>query len=147
MRNNPGGKKQVKFGYRPSDEKNPVIPRFETDNGVIQFSFGWFDGTFKPKKSGKGNKSDVWKIIGSLKSIEDMTWVDMAANDKKHHAVTLNKISKQAKKALRKTKRDDVDELWSLSISGPQRLWAIKYNNHCMILWWDPEHLVCPTLK
>ncbi len=31
--------------------------------------------------------------------------------------------------------------------NGKQRIWGIKDRNILKVLWWDPDHEVCPSLK
>ena len=48
---------------------------------------------------------------------------------------------------LERLNYEDVDELWSFRCDGKKRLWCIKQMNICAILWWDPEHKVCPSIQ
>jgi hypothetical protein len=63
------------------------------------------------------------------------------------HPVEFDDLSQDAQKRLKKLKRDDVEELWSFRVSGKQRMWAIGYDTAFHLLWWDPNHKVCPSEK
>ncbi len=64
------------------------------------------------------------------------------------HGISIDKISKIARKELINRKLDDNDRLISLRVSGKERIWGIRYGkNHFKVLWWDPEHEVCPSSK
>jgi hypothetical protein len=56
-------------------------------------------------------------------------------------------FSGPAQKRLVEIELDDYDGLWELRVSGKQRLWGILDRNIFYIVWWDPEHEVCPALK
>ena len=49
---------------------------------------------------------------------------------------------------LRELQQDDSDGLYELRFGGKERVWGIRRDDRFCILWWDPEHMVCPsTLK
>ena len=73
-----------------------------------------------------------------------MTWADVKKRD---HPIERNKIITEAQQRLEELQRDDVDELWRLRFTGQQRLWGIRNQRVFRILWWDPEHKICPTTK
>jgi hypothetical protein len=43
---------------------------------------------------------------------------------------------------LTEIRHDDLEELWSLRVSGKERIWAIRERSVFRVLWWDPEHHV-----
>jgi hypothetical protein len=43
--------------------------------------------------------------------------------------------------------RDEQARLFSLRITGKMRLWGIRDIETLRVLWWDPQHSVCPPLK
>ena len=57
------------------------------------------------------------------------------------------KLCSHAQKRLVEMKLDDVDEVHSLRLSGVHRVWGILTENVLTLLWWDPNHEVCPSLK
>jgi len=42
-------------------------------------------------------------------------------------------------------KQYDVDEMLSLRLSGTERVWGILADGICTLVWWDPEHRLCPA--
>ena len=42
---------------------------------------------------------------------------------------------------------DDWEELYSLRLSGRSRVWGLKEAGIFWILWWDPNHEICPSYK
>lgn len=81
------------------------------------------------------------KIIHSQK----LTWQDLREHGS--HLVDVSKLISDAQKRLREIGKDDLDQLYSLRLSGQRRIWGIKENNILWLLWWDPLHSVCLSLK
>lgn len=42
---------------------------------------------------------------------------------------------------------DDVDDLYQLHVTGPKRVWGIRFGPYLKLLWWDPDHQVYPVRK
>lgn len=63
------------------------------------------------------------------------------------HYIAKGDVIQDAKKRLEQLKLDDVDELYSLRLSGANRVFSIRRNNVMCLLWWDPEHEICPSAK
>lgn len=61
--------------------------------------------------------------------------------------VNIGALCLQARKRLSQIGQGDLDELTSLSLTGTQRVWGIRDVGVLTVLWWDPDHLVCPSLK
>ena len=71
----------------------------------------------------------------------------MIKSKKFHHLVKVENLSAEAQGYLDRVGLDDVDELVSLRLSGRERVWGILDENILNLLWWVPEHQVCPSLK
>ena len=99
--------------------------------------FGW----------GKASEHELKNIIQpKLRDFESMTWNDITAPDKSHN-VEKWKLIKEARDRLIKLQLDDIDELYSLRLGGKRRIWGIRAANFLKIIWWDPNHLICPSSK
>ncbi len=86
-------------------------------------------------------------IKDKLTSFESMTWAEILVQGKKfHHTVALVSLSQEAQSRLREINLDDIDELVSLRLSAKERVWGILDQGVLSLLWWDPEHQVCPSL-
>jgi hypothetical protein len=78
---------------------------------------------------------------------ESSTWNDILLVAKKqNHSIPLNELSKKAQQRLAALSLDDADEVISLRLSGKERVFGIRHDVALTILWWDPEHEVCPSL-
>ena len=41
--------------------------------------------------------------------------------------------------------QDDIDSVMSLGVTQIGRVFGIMDHNIMKVLWWDPDHLVCPV--
>lgn len=81
-----------------------------------------------------------------LVEFESMTWEKIKG--KHHHYLSVESLSKDARKRLEELKLDDFREsIFSFSLAGKPRLVGYVVGNVFHVLWWDPEHLVCPSHK
>ena len=74
-----------------------------------------------------------------------MTWKAIGTNGS--HPVALNDLDKTARDRLAELNLDDIDHLYSLRLSGTERVWGILDRSILKVLWWDPDHQVCPAAK
>lgn len=66
---------------------------------------------------------------------------------KRNHGVQLYKLCGEAQRRLRELGYDaQIEELYTLRLAGRERIWGIRECNVFSLLWWDPNHQVCPTL-
>lgn len=84
------------------------------------------------------------EVLGRFRAFESMTW-EQIDGPTGSHAVEPWKLSKPAQRRLREIHQDDASELFSLRITGRCRVWGILDEHILRILWWDPEHQVCPS--
>lgn len=64
-----------------------------------------------------------------------------------NHKMEVADLDKEARDRLVEIDLDDLDELWSLRLSGRERVWGTITRNVFSLLWWDPEHTVYPVSK
>lgn len=76
-----------------------------------------------------------------------MQWKEIKSNNARDHAVETDKLNSEAKKRLQELNLDDVGQLYRLRLTGTQRVWGILDGYIFKILWWDPNHTVCPSTK
>ncbi|MEE9403365.1 MAG: hypothetical protein V3V20_00600 [Algisphaera sp.] len=142
-------RKQPKFKTPVKATKKPrIADRFaeeDAKDGKIHFRFRYFDGGFRPAKT--EGQDCFYDISSKLKSFEQNGWNDLIQNKKSHHPIELHKLAKPAQKRLEELSFDDLDSLFSLRLSGTQRLFGIRSNHLFYALWWDPNHQVCPSKK
>lgn len=138
-------RKTAKVSHEPSDLKRaktrepyiggvgPLAWRFsEVDRGG---PFGWrFPDDLKFRE-----------VLEKLHEFEDKTWDEIMRTQS--HPVQLADLSPAARDRLSDGHFEDIDELISFRITGKNRVWcfARAHANIMRVLWWDEDHLVCPT--
>ncbi len=95
----------------------------------------------------KNIQGQLQEVLSKLKDYETMQWKEIKSNNARDHAVETDKLNTEAKKRLQELKLDDVGQLYRLRLSGTQRVWGILDGYIFKILWWDPNHTVCPSAK
>jgi len=83
-------------------------------------------------------------VAAKLRNYESMTWHEITSRD---HSVSQDKLILEARKRLQHIRLDDIEELWRFEITGRRRIWGIRHGSWFYALWWDAEHVVCPSKK
>lgn len=87
-------------------------------------------------------------IRSKLAAFESMTWNQIIVEGKKHHhSIPVDEIVKSARERLEAINQDDTDVLVSLRLSAKSRVWGILEEGVLRLLWWDPNHEICPSKK
>ena len=93
----------------------------------------------------KGQEEEL-NILSKLHNFDSMKWNEIEGND--HHYLSPEKLSKVAKNRLVEIHKDDlVDLLFSFHLNGLSRIICIREKNVGNLLWYDPNHEVCPSKK
>ena len=127
---------QVKFKKTPKGE--PV----SSDADFVQWSFSIFDNTLWHDNSYGGDS--FCEIAKHLRSYQGLTWAEIKRKD---HPIARNSIITKTKQRLEDLEQEDIDQLWRLRFTGLQRLWGIRGEKIFKVLWWDPQHKICPSHK
>jgi hypothetical protein len=87
-------------------------------------------------------------VRSKLASFESMTWKEILLDGKKaHHAVKVHRLCGTAQAQLGQIfGAIDVDQLVSLRLGSKERVWGVLDGATLKVLWWDPDHEVCPSL-
>lgn len=97
------------------------------------------------------HKLDQYKldeVRGKLADLEKLTWNEILVVRKHwNHTVQVSSICKTARDRLDELGLDDLEELVSIRLSGPERVWGFPLLGALTLLWWDPEHQVYPTSR
>jgi hypothetical protein len=153
------GKKQPRVAFNPAPTKQPTIastphvvkiptfgavptayadehPSWRVARLQVAAPFGWSDVS----------AAKILEIRTKLASFESMTWNDILVLSKKqNHSVAVNDLSKAARDCLVEL-NIVVDDLVSLRLSGKERVWGYRSGAVLHVVWWDPDHEVCPSL-
>ena len=94
------------------------------------------------------DQGTIERIRERLKCFESMTWAEILnEGGKRNHFIKVGDLCKPARQRLTALKQDDVDQILSLALAAKGRIWGILENSVVRLLWWDPNHLVCPSHK
>jgi hypothetical protein len=140
-------RKSPSYQLAPGAIKEPKFGKVPREDGSIVFSFLKFDSQNRWCITENVHTHNFWDIAEKLKSFEHMQWKHLAADQENHHSVPFYRIIKDAQKAATEMGIDDYEEIWSIRLTGTQRLWGIKDEQYFITIWWDPDHQVCPTQK
>ena len=93
-------------------------------------------------------EADKWQdILIKLGHFETRTWADIKNHTGSHTVLIADCPNPQMIQRLAEIKLDDIDELFSLRLSGKERIWGILDDHILKILWWDPNHEIWPSPK
>lgn len=88
----------------------------------------------------------IWdRILRRARDLESMTWAQIMSTGS--HPISVGDLAPEAQRRLEAIGQADVDELFSLRFTGKERLWGIRDRHVLKVLWWDPEHEICPSPK
>ncbi len=91
---------------------------------------------------------EKWEdILSKLGHFETQTWQDIETTTGSHLVTIKECPNPQMAKRLTEIHQDDIDEIFSLRLSGKERIWGILEGCVLKILWWDPHHEIWPSLK
>ena len=138
--NTPRYKEKIGSAY-PRTASNP--------NQFLEEKISWkvnsldFDGTH-----GWNRLEDIkvlyLQVVTRMKLFEAMTWQEII--DTGSHPINVADIIKEAQKRLDALGIYE-DQLFSFRITGKKRMWGIRDRHIFKILWWDPDHKICPSPK
>lgn len=134
-KHNPSPKKKPKSGNPKSSHH--LNPAWRFSNIEMADPYGWH----------VINEFNLLRnIVDKLKNFETMTWDEILLKGKKqHHSVPVQDLCKKAKSRIEELQLDDVDKLVSLRIGSTERIWGILTNGILLLVWWDPDHEICPN--
>lgn len=86
------------------------------------------------------------EVMDKLKSHESRRLAEIFRDAKHHnHPIALEDLSKEARARLEELALDDIDCVHTLRLSGAERIIGWRFENVYYVIWWDPEHRVCPS--
>ena len=120
-------RKKPKIAKEPSPDKIPVVS--SDPNSFNQMNPSWRLSSIQLVDPFGWHSLDLEKISEikiKLGSFEAMTWNQIFVEAKKqNHSVNIDLLSKKAQKRLKEINLIDIDQLWSLRLSGKERVWGI----------------------
>ena len=136
-------------GATPSGSKRPVIAQ-EPESymhrkmawriGRIQLAdpFGWHELDL----------SGILAIQNKLASFEGMTFGEVfLEGNKRNHEIPVDSIPNKIARQWIIKNLPGQTSLWTLRLTGAQRIWGILGDGAYQIVFWDPQHHIYPTSK
>ena len=145
----PDPQKQPTLGsIRVSPEKRPAI---EAKGDYLEYRPAWRLSrleTSGPFGWHRLEPTQVEFLRARLASFEALSWKEILVRDKdNNHHIEISRLSKPARDRLQELQMDDLDSLLSLRIRSRERVFGTLIQGVFYILWWDPDHAVCPAFK
>lgn len=85
-------------------------------------------------------------LLARFREWETMTWSEILAQGRyRNHLIDVSKLIPQAQARLTFLQLDDREQLLSLGVNAKARVIGILDRATFRILWWDPEHQICPS--
>ncbi|MEM8574199.1 MAG: hypothetical protein AAGF48_06150 [Pseudomonadota bacterium] len=144
MKNN----KKPRAAFSPKLEKVPRATDFNSKISATNFCWRVEEIDWEGPWGWRNATVDVLlqKIIPKLHNFESMTWGALDGPSGSH-SVNIEGLCDEAQKRLLKLRKDEQGALYSLRITGKMRVWGIRDRAIFRVLWFDPRHEVCPSLK
>lgn len=93
------------------------------------------------------------EVLEKMINYSNMTWAEIKKQThddgkSKHHIIEYEKLSKAAQDRIKAKKLEqDSDAVFSFALQNKMRIVGIKRGKEFHVLWYDPEHEVCPSTK
>lgn len=139
--------KKPKAQFTLPQGKTPrVVERINNESASPSWHFRIMDidGPFCPTHMDRATMLDV---RSKLSDLESMTWAEILSNRDHHHPIDIDRLAPEARARLAVIRQDDVEHVYSLRLTGKQRVIGIRDGPVLRLLWWDPDHQVCPSEK
>lgn len=136
-----------RVGVRVSEARKPrTAERRDDSPHRVTWSFAEVDLDGSPFPLHAITQARLPAVLRSLRDHEQAT-LDQRRR-RGSHEVALAILSPEAQRRLRELNKEDVDTLVSVRIGARPRIWCIPRPPDVLaLLWWDPQHQVCPSKK
>lgn len=136
--------KQPKHNESPETTKSPKVASVPTGSAFTwSFSIIDKDGAFGWHLC--QNHDKYLEILSKKGQFEINNLSQLAYQGS--HSVPVSSLAKKAQDRLSELKLDDTDNLFSFRLTGTNRIWCVQHDKIMRVLWWDPDHQVCPSIK
>jgi hypothetical protein len=87
-------------------------------------------------------------IRAKLANFESMTWAEiLQRSNNHHHLIPVRDICGAAQRRLEALGEGDAELVLAPRLSNLERIFGILDGHILRVLWWDPDHEICPSLK
>lgn len=126
---------------------------YSSDNEKIAWCFDMIDRSGKFAFDLSREDFKLYDVMEKIVDYGSMTWseVKKQTHDKgksKHHTLAIESLSHEALERFKVRCLDDYsDSLFSFAFQNKLRIIGIRDKAFFRVLWYDPEHEVCPSTK
>ena len=145
-------RKKIKQGAQVVAEKKPKT-RVDSD-GYLARSPVWAFARCDKERWSLINDEYCSSVIAKLADYEGMTWQNIQSSSggkrrgTNNHFINIANLCVDAQKRACEMKIDEVtDQLFSLRLSGKERLFGILTLGVFYAVWYDKDHEICPVSK
>jgi hypothetical protein len=91
---------------------------------------------------------EAQQVRGRLAGLETLTWKQILyEGGYRNHFIRVDRLCGDARERLRQLNQDDIDSVMSLGVTQVCRVYGIMEHNILKVLWWDPNHAICPVAQ
>jgi hypothetical protein len=92
--------------------------------------------------------TSVAEMKQKLGSLERNTWRDVFVRDaRNNHSIRTDQLKCPIARKWMAEYMPDQPLLWTIRVSGKERIWGIISEGAYQIVFWDPDHLIWPIPK
>jgi len=140
--------KKPKFGITPEGKKEAVSAPADSfldrkaswrlNRLQLVDPYGWHEL----------DDAGVRYVQSKLAEFERRTWSEIFVKDKHwNHPVPVTGLKcSQAREWMRRNMPDQT-QLWTLRLSGAERIWGVFAEGTYLVIFWDPNHIIWDTPK
>ena len=139
--------KHARVDQRFPTGKRAVVTRAPDNEGRERLSWRLGDadlgGAFGWDSISDAHLRSVFKMLCEA---DKSAWEAMAGDGMGQiKSIPVGNLSSSAKRRLQEIQRDDEEWLHEIRLGSRPRMWGIRRQGIFHILWWDPNHRVCPA--
>lgn len=128
-------------------------------DGYPSFSFRYADRSYSGMWEWPPTGEDLDEVLDFLCEMSRLTWLEIksqltgsgrrGSRHKKHHYQDSDGVCLEAQRRFGELGLDAVfDQYFRFRLGGEKRLWGFLTDDGVFhVLWWDPDHKVCPSEK
>jgi hypothetical protein len=133
----PTGLKQPKIVEDPLSYKN-LKACWRVRSVRLSSPYGWHELAL----------AELVEVQQKLAMFESMTWneIFVVAKNRNHPIPVSDLRCPEARKWMAKNMPDQ-ETLWTLRLSGAERVWGVLSGGAYQVVFWDPQHLIYPSAK
>lgn len=135
------GKKTIQQ-FQNSSDSEKVVWLFDNLDRAGEFAFDVHRPDFQHKE-----------VMEKMIAYSSMTWAEIKkqthdGGKSKHHEIDVTLLSPEAEERIKAKKLDeDTDSIFSFALQNKLRILGIRDGRYFHVLWYDPNHRVCPSQK